>query len=124
MLVKEAGFPRDSRLLQPAEYRSVFQRPIKTTDDCFTVLCRPSGRAAPRLGLAVSKKYTRLAVDRNRIKRVIRESFRHNGDELGGIDYVVLNRKGTGRMSNTILFDSLSRHWKRLQHKAAANRDQ
>ena len=121
MLDKEAGFPRDSRLLKPAQYRSVFQHPIKTTDDCFTVLCRSSDRATPRLGLAVSKKYARLAVDRNRIKRVIRESFRRNRGELGGIDYVVLNRKGTGSLSNRVLFDSLSRHWKKLQQKAASN---
>jgi len=122
VLTKKAGFPRDSRLLQPAQYRSVFQRPIKSTDDCFAVLCRPTGRAAPRLGLAVSKKYARLAVDRNRIKRVIRESFRHHGEELGGIDYVVLNRKSTGSMSNKLLSDSLSRHWNRLQKKVAANK--
>ncbi|MCP4126881.1 MAG: ribonuclease P protein component [Gammaproteobacteria bacterium] len=122
VLSKQAGFPRDSRLLQPAQYRSVFQHPIKSTDDCFAVLCRSSGRAAPRLGLAVSKKYARLAVDRNRIKRVIRESFRCHGEELDGIDYVVLNRKGTSSMSNRVLFDSLSRHWKRLQKKVASSK--
>ena len=102
-LVKEAGFPRDSRLLKPAQYRSVFQRPIKTTDDCFTVLGRPSNLATPRLGLAVSKKYARLAVDRNRIKRVIRESF----------------RKQTGSMDYRALFDSLGRHWKKIRLRAA-----
>ena len=115
--MNEAGFPRGSRLLQPDQYRSVFQRPNKTTDDCFTVLCRPSALATPRLGLAVSKKYARLAVERNRIKRVIRESFRRNQGDLGGIDFVVLNRKQTGSMNNRALFDSLSRHWKKLQSK-------
>jgi len=119
-LVKKAGFPRGSRLLQPAQYRSVFQRPIKTTDDCFTVLCIPTNLASPRLGLAVSKKNTSLAVDRNRIKRVIRESFRRNRGDLGGIDFVVLNRKLTSSMNNKALFDSLSRHWNKLQIKAAS----
>ncbi len=117
MLEKELGLPRTSRLLKPAQYRNIFQRPIKTTDNYFTVLCRPSNIASPRLGLAVSKKNARRAVDRNRIKRVIRESFRSNKGELGGVDYVVLNRKGTDSISNSILFDSLNHHWKKLQQR-------
>ncbi len=67
--------------------------------------------------MAVSKKYARRAVDRNRIKRVIRESFRSNKEDLGGIDCVVLNRKGTDNIENSILFASLSRHWKMLQRR-------
>ena len=67
--------------------------------------------------MAVSKKYARRAVDRNRIKRVIRESFRCGRKDLGGIDYVVLNRKGTDCIGNSILFESLSRHWKRLHRQ-------
>jgi ribonuclease P protein component len=117
VLEKELGLPRTSRLLKPAQYRNIFQRPIKTTDNYFTVLCRPSNIASPRLGLAVSKKNARRAVDRNRIKRVIRESFRSNKGELGGVDYVVLNRKGTDSISNSILFDSLNHHWKKLQQR-------
>jgi ribonuclease P protein component len=104
--------------LKPEQFRRVFQHPIKTTDDFFTVLCRPSNLASPRLGMAVSKKYARRAVDRNRIKRVIRESFRCNKQDLGGIDFVVLNRKGTYRIDNSILFESLSRHWEKLQRRA------
>ncbi|MEJ2529949.1 MAG: ribonuclease P protein component [Gammaproteobacteria bacterium] len=114
MPVGELGFARTDRLLKPAQFRRVFQHPTKSMDDFFTVLCRPSNLASPRLGMAVSKKYARRAVDRNRIKRIIRESFRCNRNDLGGIDYVVLNRKGADNIDNSILFESLSRHWKRL----------
>ena len=112
-----ADFPRDCRLLKPAEYRSVFSNPVKSSDNYFTVLCRKSGRNSARLGLAVSKKNSRLAVARNRIKRVIRESFRHNKVTLGGIDYVVLSRMGANSANKQALFSSLERHWKKLRNK-------
>jgi ribonuclease P protein component len=112
-----ADYPRDSRLLKPADYRSVFSNPTKSGDRYFTVLCRPNGRTAARLGLAVSKKNSRLAVARNRIKRVVRESFRHNRLTLGGIDCVVLSRMGANTASKDDLFASLDSHWKKLQRK-------
>ncbi len=123
MLDLGVDFPRESRLLRPAEYRSVFSHPVRSTDNYFTVLCRPSGRTTPRLGLAVSKKNSRLAIDRNRIKRVIRESFRHNKGTLGGIDYVVLSRFGVNRVSNKTLFNSLERHWEKLRSKTRETED-
>ena len=110
-------FPRENRLLSPAHYRAVFDHPVRTTDNCFTVLCRASGRATPRLGLAVAKKNSRLAVDRNRIKRIIRESFRNNKVTLGGLDYVVLSRTGANSATNRELFASLERHWGKLRKK-------
>lgn len=122
MLGATAGFPRDCRLLTAAEYRSVFSHPTKSTDRYFTVLCRPSGRTSARLGLVVAKKKTRLAVARNRIKRIIRESFRHNRVTLGGVDFVVLSRMGAGDVDKQILFDSLERHWGKLR-KVASKQD-
>jgi ribonuclease P protein component len=122
MLGVTAGFPRDFRLLKAAEYRSVFSHPSKSTDRYFTVLCRPNGRTSARLGLVVAKKKTRLAVDRNRIKRIIRESFRHNRVILGGVDFVVLSRMGAGDVKNQTLFDSLERHWDKLS-KVAPGKD-
>jgi ribonuclease P protein component len=119
MLDAGATFPRENRLLNPAQYRAVFSHPVKTTDNCFTVLCRSSGQATPRLGLAVAKKNSRLAVDRNRIKRIVRESFRNNKETLGGIDYVVLSRTGANCASNSELFASLERHWGKLRKKSA-----
>ncbi len=110
----EAGFPRSTRLLKPEEYRRVFQQPIKTADDCFTVLRRESDLGRARLGLAVAKKNARRAVDRNRIKRVVRESFRQNHSYLGSRDYVILIRKDTSLRSNQELSISLSWHWQKI----------
>ena len=77
----------------------------------FTVLYRDNGKRAPRLGLAVSKKNCRQAVGRNRIKRIVRESFRLNQNRLPGIDIVVLSQPGTHKANNKELFSSLAAHW-------------
>lgn len=69
--------------------------------------------AEPRLGLAVSRKHCRAASARNRIKRIVRESFRQNKPALEGLDIVVLNQAAAARGSNRQLFDSLDGHWRR-----------
>jgi len=58
----------------------------------FTVLYKDNGEQEARLGLAISKKLCKLAVGRNRLKRVARESFRLHRAELSGLD--IANRQG------------------------------
>ncbi len=104
---------RQSKLRNGAEYRCVFDAAARSTDAYFTVLARSNGRAYSRLGLAIGKKWVRRAVDRNRIKRLIRDSFRQHQDQLGGIDLVVMAR-GNGKVKNLLIFNSLDKHWQRL----------
>ncbi len=79
----------------------------------FTVLYRENGEQKGRLGLAISKKNCRLAVGRNRLKRIVRESFRQHGEDLKGLDVVVLNQPAAKLASNNALFDSLEQHWQK-----------
>jgi len=65
-----------------------------------------------RLGLAIAKKQLPRAVDRNRIKRVVRESFRLL--QVQEHDFVVLARRDTVTATNAQLFLSLKHHWDRL----------
>ena len=81
----------------------------------FTVLSRENRGKGARLGLAISKKNCRLAVQRNRLKRVVRESFRSHKEMLGGLDFVVMCQTAASRARNKELFDSLSEHWQRSQ---------
>jgi ribonuclease P protein component len=54
----------------------VFRQGQRSADRFFTVLYRPNALDMPRLGFAISRKKVRHATDRNRLKRVVRESFR------------------------------------------------
>ena len=80
----------------------------------FTVLFRPNELQIPRLGLAIAKKHSRHATARNRLKRIVRESFRQHQALLAGLDIVVMNRPAAGSAKNEQLFASLDRHWRRL----------
>ena len=78
------------------------------------VLARTNGLPFARLGLAITKKKTKRAVDRNRLKRLIRESFRMHQHLLAGLDLVVMNQRRGAMASNSQYFASLSRHWHKL----------
>jgi len=114
MNANQARFSKCARLLKPAEFSRVFDQAIRSSDGLFIILARLNGKQSPRLGLAISKKNARLAVDRNRIKRIIRESFRHNLSRLPSADYVIMARPVTKTLTNRALFDSLDKHWNRL----------
>ena len=111
-----ACFSRRARLLKAAEYSRVFKKPVRSSDRLFTILASPSllPDAHPRLGLAISKKNAKRAVDRNRIKRIVRESFRHRQQGLSIADFVVMAKPVTKNSSKAELFKSLQQHWSRL----------
>jgi len=109
----DSRFRPRSRLADKTSYRRVFEKADRSRDNMFTVLYRPNGTEAPRLGLAISKKNCRLATGRNRLKRIVRESFRHHRNELPGLDIVVLNQPAAARANNSALFGSLDAHWRR-----------
>ena len=67
-----------------------------------------------RLGMAIAKKNLKRAVDRNLVKRVIRESYRLQQETLAGIDIVVMSRRGLPLHDKQRLRASLDRHWKRV----------
>jgi ribonuclease P protein component len=106
-------FGKDNRLLEAADFGRVFKQAKRSRDKLFTVLCRPNNSTRARLGLAISKKYCRPAVGRNRIKRVVRESFRLRQDLLSGLDIVVINNPAATAAGNDEIFASLARHWQR-----------
>jgi ribonuclease P protein component len=107
-----------------ASYGHVFKKAARSKDKLFTVLYRGNKQQHARLGLAVAKKNCKLAVNRNRIKRIVRESFRKHRAELTGIDIVVLNQTATHKADNKALFNSLSGHWRRCREEHKARQDQ
>lgn len=74
-----------------------------------------------RLGLAVAKKSVKTAVHRNRIKRLAREFFRLNQENIALADYVILVRSGIDKCDNKIITQSLSKQFNYLRKKFSAN---
>ena len=110
----DCRFRRAQRLVDQHSFSRVFKKAERSRDKMFTVLYRPNGSDEPRLGLAIGKKNCRQSTGRNRLKRVVRESFRQRRRDLGGVDLVVLNQPAAARASNKALFESLDLHWDRV----------
>ena len=84
-------FARRYRLTKTDEFSSVFgfRRAIRVKLLMLHYQPRPEGMTEPRLGLVVGKKLLKHAVDRNRLKRIVREQFRLRRASLPGVDLVV-----------------------------------
>ena len=114
-----ATYPPAYRLLTAADFQQVFRHcDFKVSDRYITVLAKYNALDHPRLGTVVSIKNAGNAVKRNRIKRLIRESFRLNRSDLGNIDLVVLVRAGISACSNEKIFRSLEAHWRKITSHA------
>ncbi|WP_437879866.1 ribonuclease P protein component [Pseudomonas sp. LRF_L74] len=116
------GFGRDKRLLTPRQFKAVFDSPSgKAPGKNVLVLGRGNDLDHPRLGLVIGKKSVKLSVERNRLKRLIRDSFRLNQDALAGWDIVVVARKGLGDLENPELHQQFGKLWKRLARHQPVN---
>jgi len=92
------GFPRTARVRSRADFDRIFKQGRRVALPELALHWQ-AGDVGPRLGLAVSRKVDPHAVGRNRIKRAIRDAFRHCRADLAGGDYVVVARVGAARFS-------------------------
>src|ERR1700761_4680627 len=100
------------RLHQPAEFLAVRERGRKFADVFFSVSVLSNGAEHPRLGLSIATRVFGSAVERNRIKRLTRESFRLNQHSLPPVDVTVAARDAAKRATLADLRSSLEKHWK------------
>lgn len=112
-----ARFPRPARLLRGEEFNRVFNARRVMSNPAFRLYHAPGTHGEARLGLAISRKVARRAVDRNRIRRLVRESFRRHRSALMAVDCVVLGRSGITGLDNAALTALLDQLWLRLHRK-------
>lgn len=110
-------FTRELRLLTPAQFKSVFNNPIKASSAEITLLAKQNNLQHPRLGLTVAKRFVKYAYQRNQIKRIIRDNFRRHQHELPPVDIVVLVRNGVLNMDNTELHKLVEKLWRKLSRR-------
>ena len=111
-----SAFPRHVRLTRGVEFQRVFQHGKRLHVSGLNARAAVNHLGFPRLGMAIAKKALRRAHERNRIKRLVRESFRHHQAALPAVDIVVMCRHDVLTMSNTEIFQQLEGLWLRL-HK-------
>ena len=112
--------PRRFRLSGQTAFSNVFQKAVVSADASFKVLARGNKQQNSRLGMAVSRQVDKRAVARNRLKRVIRESFREHyqaAEQGHHADVIVLPRRQAVSQSNKMLFEQLSRHWNTIDDR-------
>ncbi len=107
------------RLKSPSEFQRVYEAQTAFHGPILVLFYRPNGLPISRFGVSVSKKNGN-AVRRNRIKRVLREAFRHSSHLLPlGYDFVLIPRRSVERYLKKDVQASLERFSKkipRLEH--------
>ena len=106
-----ARFSRAMRMNNPSDYTRVFRQAKRAGGTGLTILTVENTVGHPRLGLAIAKKHIKLAHRRNRLKRIIRASFRQNQAVFPNIDIVVLSRQDVVKRSSEQLWTALEQHW-------------
>lgn len=115
-----ARFPRRARLLKPSDFDRVFKAGRRLTVPSFQAVVAPS-ELGPRLGMAISRKQAPRAVDRNRIKRQIRASFRENQIRLPACDLVIMAKPSARELTSAAVAAELNQLWTRVQQRWSAS---
>ncbi len=98
-----------SRLKKRWEFQRAYQRGRKYWNRYFVIYVHRTHEETLRLGITVSKKVGK-SVQRNRVKRLIRESFRQLRPELKqGYDIVIVGRTGAARLTCQEVHHGLAR---------------
>lgn len=107
-------FKRISRLTQPNDFKLVFTKPSKISRNDLVILYKPNQVKYSRLGIIIRKQYVKLSHNRNRIRRIIRESFRHQQHDLDSVDIIVLLRSVKYVLNGQQLRDDINYLWHQL----------
>ena len=109
-----AAFGKNRRLLKSSDYTEVFDNnSVRVAHPNLLILSQPKGTETSRLGLVIGKKNVPTAVARNKIKRVVRETFRLTELPVA-VDLVFLARKDLGKLSSAELAALIRQSWGRL----------
>ncbi|MEM7193544.1 MAG: ribonuclease P protein component [Pseudomonadota bacterium] len=111
------SFHRDMRLRTSTQFKNVFDRRCSIHGKFISVHGVQNPDGLVRLGLAVSRKVSKRAVDRNRVKRLIRESFRHCRNKLSATDFVVVAKPSACAALPIDVREELDGLWHEVQRR-------
>jgi ribonuclease P protein component len=96
---KRHSFGKHERLRHRKDFELAFSHGSRRHTKNFTIILRPNGLQFSRLGVTVGKKVGK-AVERNRVKRCLREFFRLHKHKLpAGHDMVIIAKKDAAKLA-------------------------
>lgn len=111
------NFPKRVRLRTQHEFSAVFRSPQRVSENGFSAVYSRNEVGFARLGLSIAKRHIKHSHDRNRIKRLIREAFRHEKDNFAGFDIVVMVKYPLAERENTELSGCIKRLLQKLERQ-------
>ena len=109
------SYSRKYRLASKVEVQSVFAaKPKKISRQYLLVLYTPNQLHHARLGIIAGKQHLRRAVDRNRVRRIIRESFRQQKETLKGFDVIVMIRSSCRALEANVIRNDIDHLWQAI----------
>ena len=108
--MEKQSFGKHVRIRKRRDFLTVYQQGVRSYSEYFTVIASRNQTGISRLGITVSKKVGN-AVQRNRIKRLIREYFRLNRSRLSTPqDIVVIAKKDASLLKYQDICRELESH--------------
>jgi ribonuclease P protein component len=103
----------------PAEFKRAYAGGRRFANEFFTATAQVNDLTWARLGMSIAARILRRAVDRNRVRRLIRESFRMHQQQLPSLDIIIGARAGTGKADRAHLRASLDKLWHKIATSCA-----
>jgi ribonuclease P protein component len=113
-VTRSSAHPPAARLRTPADFTALRRDSKRLSTDCFQAQYRLVTGGQARLGMAVSRRISKLAVVRNRIRRIVRESFRAARAQLPGCDVLVIARSAAAQKDRPGLRAAADLIWQQL----------
>ena len=114
-------FGAELRLRSKLQFDAIYASGRRIDDRFFGLRIKPNGLSHPRLGLAVAVKTAGSGVARNRLRRLVRESFRLAQHELPALDVVVAAKFPAAGAPAATLRASLATLWNRVASTCASS---
>lgn len=108
------GYPPSARLRNPVDFAALRRDGKRIATRHFRTQYRLTQAGEPRLGMAVSRRVSKRAVVRNRIRRIVRESFRLRRSDLPNCDVLLVAQASTAALTGGELRSDLDGLWTQL----------
>lgn len=115
-----ARFTKRARLLKAAQFDVAFKQGRRLNAGVFTAVIAPNELGFARLGFAFSKRHAPHSVQRNRVRRILRERFRQQQQALSAVDLVLMLRSKLP-VEPMALTAAVNAFWTQLAARCAAS---